>query len=452
MLKSIEHINATKKRLKVEIPQDAIEKEIVGSLEKLRQKIKIPGYRQGKAPLNLIEKRFGREIESEVLEKIIPEYYSMAIKEASIKPVTLPVLDEEIDFKRNKPLTLSFTVEVLPPIENLNYENLKVKDVQVTVEDSDLELALKKLQERKTIFEFAEKEIEMDDLVTFDYYDGEIISGESISSLKDIVSNMGNEIFPPDIMERVIGKKKGDLVEITITFDETSKHKDLVGKTANIKLLIKEVKKKVLPAIDDEFAKDLGYENMNELRENLKEKLLNLKKEQVKKMQKAEIVKQLIESTPVDVPDSLLQQEIESIMIEGRFSEKDSSEKETDSLSESDITGIESNTEKLLNNNKPEKDEVEDMQTKIQKMALNNVKASIIIHAIGQKEGINVTDDEVNERISLVASKLSTSPEAIKIFYQYREGSLESIRRSIYEEKVLDMLLSKAILEREEIT
>ncbi len=449
MLKSIEHINSTKKRLKIEIPQDAIEKEINDSLEKLRQRVKIPGYRQGRAPINLLEKRFGKEIESEVLEKIIPEYYSMAIKEASIKPVALPVLDEEIEFKRKEPLTLSFTVEVLPPIENINYENIKVKDVQVSVEDSDIESAIKKLQEKKAIYEVAEKEIEMDDLVTFDYHDGEITNGDPVSSLKDIVTNMGNEIFPPDIMEKVLGKKRGDLVEITVNFDETFKHKDLAGKTANIKLIIKEVKKKILPNIDDEFAKDLGFENMSELRENLKEKILNLKREHIKKIQKAEIVKQLIESTPIEVPESMLQQEIESLVMEGKFSEKQSNEENIQPLSDADVIEGESDAGKILNESQP-KNEVEDVQTKIQKMALNNVKASIIIHTIGQKEGINVTDEEVNERISVIANRLSTSPEAIKSFYQYREGSLESIRRSIYEEKVLDMLLSKAILEREE--
>ncbi len=145
----------------------------------------------------------------------------------------------------------------------------------------------------------------------------------------------------------------------------------------------------------------------------------------------------------------MLQQEIESLVMEGKFSEKESNEENIEPLSDADVIEGESEAGKILNESQP-KNEIEDVQTKIEKMALNNVKASIIIHTIGQKEGINVTDDEVNERISFIANRLLTSPEAIKSFYQYREGSLESIRRSIYEEKVLDMLLSKAILEREE--
>lgn len=444
LLKSIEDINTTKKRLRIEIPQDVLEKEMGGSLEKVRQRVKIPGFRQGKAPMNLIEKRFGKEVEAEVLEKVIPEYYSMAIKEAAIKPVTLPVLDEEIEFKKNSPLNLSFTVEVLPRIENINYENIKIKDVQVTVEEADIEAALKKLQEGKAVFEVAEKEIEMDDIVTFDFVDGEIVSGQNISSLKEIISNMGNEIFPPDIMERAIGKKKDDIVEFTTTFDENFKHKEVAGKTANIKLVIKEVKKKNLPAIDDEFAKDLDFENMSELRENLKEKIHQFKKNHAQKIQKAEIVRQLIESTPFEVPETMLRQEIESLMIEGKIPETSSDEENTESISESDI--MESETD--LSDTEQKKNDIENMQSKIQGRALKNVQASIIIDKIGQKEGVTVTEDEVNERICLIASRLSTSPEAIKNFYHHREGSLESVRRSLYEEKVLDLLLSRAIIER----
>jgi trigger factor len=448
LLKSIEDINTTKKRLRIEIPTDVIEKEIGCSLEKLRQRVKIPGFRQGKAPMNLLEKRFGKEIEAEVLEKIIPEYYSIAIKEAAIKPVTLPVLDEEIEFKRNAPLNLSFTVEVLPKIGNINYENIKIKDIQVKVEEADIEAALKKLQERKAVFEVAEKEIDMDDLVTFDYVDSKIVSGENVSSLKDLISNMGNEILPPDIIEKVIGKKKDDIIEFNTTFDENFKHKEIAGKTANIKLLIKEVKKKNLPAMDDEFAKDLGFGTISELRENLKERIHKFKKDQAQKIQKAEIVRQLIESTSFEVPETMLQQEIESLMIEGKTPETSSDEENTEAIPESDITDSETD----LSDTEQKKDDIEDMPAKIRNRALKNVHASIIIDLIGQKEGIKVTDDEVNEHISLIASTLSTSPEAIKNFYQYREGSLESVRRSLYEEKVLDLLLSKAIMEREETT
>ncbi len=443
MLKSVEDINTTKKRIKIEIPSDVIEKEIGGSLEKLRYRVKIPGFRPGKAPINLIEKRFGKEVEAEVLDKIIPEHISNAIREADIKPVTMPVLDEEFEFKRNNPVNLSFTVEVLPRIENLEYENIKIKDVPVTVEDPDIEDTLKRLQDQKAVFEVADKTAEMDDLVSFEYVDSEIVGGETASSIKETISKMGNEIFPHDIMEKVIGKQKGDIIEFTTTFDET-KFKELAGKTANVKVKISEVKKKSLPAIDDEFAKDLGYANISELKEKVKERIYSAKKAQVQKIQQAEIINKILESTQFDIPETLLNKEVDSILLEKGLSE---SKQDKESL---DIeTGTLQSTAETDSSEK-EKEGTGDPEAKLKQKALKNVQASVIIDAIGQKEGITVTDNEVNERISSLAKRLSATPEAIKNFYMYKQGSLDGLKHSIYEEKVLDLLLSKAIIEKGE--
>lgn len=441
MIKSIEDINATKKRLRIEIPSDVIEREIGGSLEKLRHSVKIPGFRPGKAPINLIEKRFGKDVEAEVLDKIIPEHLTNAIREADIKPVTMPILDEEFEFKRNNPINLSFTVEVLPKIENMEYENIKIKDIPFTVEEPDIEDTLKKLQDQKAIFEVADKEVEMDDLVTFEYVDSEIVSGENDSSVKELISKMGNEIFPYDLMEKVTGKKKGDIVEFTTAFDET-KSKELAGKTANIKVKVSEVKKKSLPALDDEFAKDLGFANISELKEKIKEKIYSAKKEQIQKIQKAEIINKILEPIHFEVPETLLNRELESLMLEKNISGskqgKESLDIETEILQETSEA------------DSSEKEEKEDPEAKLKHKALRNVQASIVIDSIGQKEGITVTDTEVNERISFLAQRLSATPEAIRNFYMYKQGSLEGLKHSIYEEKVMDLLLSKASIEREE--
>ncbi|MFZ3137677.1 MAG: trigger factor [Thermodesulfovibrionales bacterium] len=441
MLKSLEDINTTKKRIRIEIPSDIIEREIVSSLEKLKNSVKIPGFRPGKAPVALLEKRFGKEVEAEVLEKLVPEHVGYAIREAALNPVTMPVLDEKFDFRRNSPLNLSFTLEVLPEIGNLQYENLTVNDIPFTVEDSDVDDILKRLQNQKAVFEVADKTIEMDDFVSFDYADGEIVVGEPVPSLKEIISNLGNEILPADLIEKAVGKKKGDIIEFTTQFDETFKHKELVGKTANIKLTINEIKKKTLPAIDDEFAKDLGFENMSELREKLQEKLHEAKKQQLQKLQKAEIINKLIESHTFDVPESLINKELESLVMERSIAES-----KEDSVSTTSITDIlETATEE-----EKKEEGADDPDAKMKHQAMRNVQASVIINIIGKREGITVNENEVNERVSVLAKKLSATPEAVKSFYTYKEGSLDGLKHSIYEEKVMDMLLSKAAIETKE--
>jgi trigger factor len=440
LLKSIEDINETKKRLRIEIPADLLEREMKSSLEKLKYTVRIPGFRPGKAPVSLIEKRFGKQVEAEVLEKVMPEQLSSAIREAALDPVTMPVLEEEFEYKRNNPLAFAVTLEVKPKIENIAYENIAIKDIPVNVEDADVENALKALQNKRAVFEVADKVIEMDDFVSFEYVDSEIAGGEAISAAKETISKMGNELFPPDIMEKVLGKQKDDIIDFEKTFAETES-KELSGKTAQIKVRISEVKRKTLPEIDDEFAKDLGYETVTELREKAREKIYAAKTEHVSKIQKAEIVRKLVEAHTFEVPGSLVQKEIEAIMMHKSVSgsqEAPSSEETVADIHESVPSGQDT-----------EQKREEDLQADMRSKAVRNVRAHFILDTIGRKEGIIVSDAEVDERIASLAQKLSATPEAIRNFYTYREGSLEGLRHSIFEDKVMDMLVAKATIEKE---
>ena len=451
MLKSIEDINTTKKRLKIEIPAEVVEREIGASLEGLRQKVKLPGFRPGKAPVNLLEKRYGKEIEAEVLEKVVPEHYNMALKEADLHPVAMPELEERFDFKRNNPLNLTFIIEIVPKIENLEYEQINVKDYPFELEESDVENTIKRLQEQKALFEVSEEPVGMDDMVSFDYLDSQLVDGENMPSLKDAISAMGNEVFPADIMAKALGKKKGDSIEFTKTFDNNVKQKELVGKTAKITLSVKEIKKKSLPQMDDEFAKDLGFENLVELREKLKDKILAAKKEHIQKLQKSEIIRKLVGSAAPEVPESLIENEIQSLAMDKGASGSREDSVATDTASDVIETASDTAPEenKDVNLIKAQQN-IEDEEKKMRQKALFNVQASIIIDAIGKKEGIFVTDEELDQRISLLAQRLSATPEAVRSFYSYKEGSLDSLKQSILQDKVLDLLLSKAVIEKEE--
>jgi trigger factor len=327
----------------------------------------------------------------------------------------------------------------LPKIESLNYGNMTVKDIPFTVEDSDIDEMIKRLQDRKAIFNTADQEAGMDDLVTFEHVDSEIVGEQSDRSVKELVSKMGNEIFPQNIMEKVLGKKKGDIIEFTTTFDEI-KSRELAGKTVNIKVKISEVKKKSLPPVDDEFAKDLGYENLADLREKVKEKIFAAKKDHTRKIQKAEIIRKLIADNDFEVPESLLNREIEAVAMEKGISAKDDAVY-TDSVTEIMETDAEPGSA-----DKPA--ETGNQEEALKRKATRNVQASLIIDVIGKKEGVTVSDKEVDDRLAVVAKKLSSTPEVVKNFYMYKEGSLESLRRSIFEEKVLDLLLSMAATEK----
>lgn len=421
MLKTVEDISATKKRLKIEIPAETIEKEMRDSLEKLRRKTTIPGFRTGKAPLDLIEKRFGREVEADVLDRIIPKGYMEALKEANIIPVSNPVLEEKIDFKRRDPISMTLMVEVMPKILDLHYENIKVRDMPVTVDDSEVEGVLKRHQEEKATYEPSDGPAAMDDLVVIDYS-----AKEGGIEVKDQVYKLGGTMFPDDFSRRLVGSNKGEEVVIETVFPEDHPDEKLAGKRLELTVVIRDIKKATLPPIDDELAKDMGFENVGDLKKRINEEILKAKKNEVAKMQKAEVIRRLIESHEFDVPESLVESEVERLISASLANRRDKQE--------------------------PGADELDALKTEVMPIAIKNMKASVLIETIGKEQGVSVTEDEMKNAILSISQRLSVPPENIMKFYVSRDGSLDGLKGALYEDKVLDLILSKAEREKGETT
>lgn len=415
MLKALEEISSTKKRITIEIPADTIEREILESLENLRKTTSMPGFRTGKAPMALIEKRFGKKVEEDVLERIIPKAYLDALHEADLTPVTDPIVEERTEFKRKNPFSMTLLVEVLPKVE-LNYEGIKVKDISVSVSDEDIDNVLKSLQDERATYEPSEEPVSMGDLILCDYS----IKGTDIAR-KDQVYKIGGPLFPEDVVKNLIGKVKGSTINIETTFPEGYPYKELAGKRGEIELTIKDVKKGNIPLIDDEFAKDLGFNSLEELRDHLHDEVLRLKESEVRKIQKAEIVRKLLETHNFDIPESLLEEEISMLA----SSVKEGSEDETEE-------------EKVKRQ--------EDIRTE----AVRNLRIGLLLSMIGKKEGVVVSDEDMRNMIIAMARRFSVPPESIVKFYISRDGSLDRLKDSIFEEKVLDLLLDKASKEKGE--
>jgi|Deesub1362A_J573_1020465.scaffolds.fasta_scaffold00013_24 trigger factor len=411
MLKTVEDISETKKRLRIEIPPDAIEREIKNALNRLRAKTKIPGFRPGKAPIALLEKRFGKEVETEAMERIIPEYYANALREANITPVSNPVFEEGLDFKRNSPLNMTLLVEVRPKIEGLNYKGIKVKDIPVSVEDSDVEGTLKRLQEEKATYEPSEEPVKTGDLVIIDY---EI--KEEGKKFTDQVFKVGSERMLKEFSEKLMGMKKGEDKEFEITFPEDFHVKEFAGKTLGFKVSLKDVKKVNLPPIDDELAKDVGFESLDALKEHIRKEILKSKEDAVSKILKAEVVKKILDAHEFEAPESLVNEELQRLVDEAR-------------------AGGRTETEDAL-------------RQEFLPAAKRHVRASILLQTIGEKEGIKVTEDDVKEKVKVLSEKLSLTPENVMKYYITRDGSLDGLRHSIFEEKVLDFLLEHAEVEK----
>lgn len=408
MLKTVDDLSSTKKRLEIEIPTEALESAIAGELKRLQYGTKLPGYRKGKAPFALIEKKFAKDVEGEVLERLVPEFYQNAIKEADLKPVAPPQIEGGLEFKRNEPLKMILTLEVRPEIEGLKYDSLKVHEVPVEVQDSELQVAIERLQEKKAVFEPVESPAEQGDLVVMDY-----TMHEDGQGYKDQEYRIGHGALPEAFSEHIVGMNKGEDKEFTCPFPEDFPSKDVAGTDVHFSVHIKEVKKASLPEIDDELAKDVGFDDLKALKDHIKGEIGTSKEATARKIQKSEVIKGLIEAHEFEAPEILVHHEYQRLLQEAAQS-----------------TGNTEGEDK--------------MKEELMPVAERHVKAMVVVQTVGEREGVEVTDEEIKSRVEALGAQVGMPPENVMKYYVSRDGSLEGLRDEVYEDKVLELLLERA--------
>ena len=413
MSHTLEDISATKKRLKIQIPAERVEAEIQKTFRELQQKSKFPGFRPGKAPMSMIEKKFGKDAEAEALEKLIPEFYQTVLMENEIIPVSKPEIEGTFEYKRNIPLELTVVVEIRPKVENLSYEDIPIKEIPVDVKDEDIDAALQRLAEEKATYEVVEDAIANGDLVTVDY-----TVKEDGTVTKDVVLKIGSGTYPQEFFDGLTGRKKDEEFDLEVAFPEDSQTQ-FAGKKLTFSITVKDIKRRNLAAIDDEFAKDLGMENLQALKEKARENIFNFKSSEADSIKQREILDKLLQSHEFEIPESLLNAELGGIINDIRASGKD---ERTD----------------------------EALKEEFRENAVKSVKASVLLALIGEKEGIDVSEDDLKAEIVRVAQRFYITPENVMKYYVARDGSLEGLKNTVFEKKVLGLLLSKAKIEKGE--
>lgn len=406
----IEDISSTKKRLRIEIPALAIEEKIKRALLDTQKKLKMPGFRPGRVPLDIIEKKYGKEIEQEVIEEIVTEYYARAIQESSLRPVSMPVLEEEFKFERNAPLKLSFLVEVRPEIKDINYESIAIEKREIKVEDAEIEETLKGLQENRAVYEPAQEPAKDGDLLIMDYEIPELGI-----SYQDQVFKLGSDLFPEEFSRNLSGLKASESVDFEANFPEDYRNETLAGKKVKIRVTVKEVKRRELPEIDDELAKDVGFDNLEALKTRIRENLFKKKEKEESFRQKGELLNKLVDAVDFEIPEQLLQEQLMADLEDLRRQVPDDQRKD----------------EELIEELKPQ--------------AIRKVKASILLEVIGEREKVEINEQDIKSYIIDLSQRLLVSPEFIVKYYMSDKEKMDALRRAVYEEKVLDTIHKKII-------
>ncbi|NTU42393.1 MAG: trigger factor [Nitrospirales bacterium] len=412
MLKAVEDISGTKKRLIIEIPAESIESEIKKGLLEAQKRVRIPGFRPGKAPLGMIEKQFGKEIEADVLERVIPDHYAKALREANIVPVTPPVMEEALDYQRNTPFSMTVSVEIRPSVENLSYEGISVKDVPVEVLESDVEMTLTKIVEDRATYEPSEDQIQDGDLVTVDY----TTSGGDESEATDSVFKIGSGPYPKEFFDAFIGKQKEDEFSCEVSFPADSASA-FAGKDVKFQVKVKDSKRRSIPSVDDELAKEMGFDDLEALKKEIWNNIEAAKKQNADMTKQKEILETLLSSHDFELPEGLVSAELQGLVAQTQA-----------------VSGAENSDD-------------EAMRSELRPQAERSVKASILLALIGEKEDIGVTEDDLKAEVIRMAQSYYVSPQHVVDYYMKHDGSLERLRKGVFETKVLNLLLGKAKVE-----
>ncbi len=402
----IEEVSNTKRIFKIEVPSDVVSKEYSEAYDNLRKTVRLPGFRKGKVPLNVIERRFKDDIEADIIKKLVPDYYFKAVKESGVSPVDMPHI-ENVEVKKGSPLTFKATVEIRPKIEHVEYSGIELKKEDITVTDEEVAAGIEEIRERNAQLEVCDEGhvIEKGDHIQVDY-EG-FAGGKPVKELKKegIEFQTGAEMVAPEIDNGLLGARTGEEREIRMP------EGDVV-----FKVKITEVKKKILPEINDDLAKDTGEgETLADLKEKVRERVKERKEEDQQADYKGSIIKKLIEFNPVDPPPSLIEKEMRNFM---------------------------ARTKKFMgkkDNFEPEEEKA--LRDKYTSHAEEQVKSDLLLTAIADIEGINAADDDVEKEMEKMAKKSQQDVALIRRYIASVEGGIDNLKDKIREDKVVARIL-----------
>jgi trigger factor len=419
---TVEDITPVKKKLHIQVLPDAIALETKKALTDVSKKANIPGFRPGKAPKNVVERHYAAEIQSEVMNRVISESYLQALKEHGLNPVEMPNITNISPLEKDAPLNFTAVVEVRPKFELGTYEGIEVKEAAVAATDDELNQTVDRLREMYAQLEVVEGQA-LDKghtaIIDFEgFREGKPIEG---AKAQDHMLPLGSNSLIPGFEEQLTGMHKGDTREINVTFPSDYGNKDLAGKDAKFTVTLKEVKKKVMPELNDEFAKDIGdHKTVDELKARIKEDIEVRKKNEQISAQREQLLSSLIEAHSFDVPEGMVERELNSMARQ--------------QVTRMARQGID--VQKAF--------DIAKFREEHRGLAVKRVRGTLILDAISEKEKIEVSDDEVTAALAAMARSANQKLEAVRQYYESQEGGMDNLRVSLVEEKTLSLLLSKA--------
>jgi trigger factor len=418
-------LSETRKSVAFEIPSDVVDAQIDRVARSYSRQARIPGFRQGKVPPTLIKKRFREQILHDVAHDLIPRAIDEVLRERGLEPVDTPDV-KDVTLDEGQALTFTATFETLPPIDPGPLDTIFLRRASVTLEDNAIDDTLKQLQTRHARYETVEgRGVEDGDIVTLDVDRKATAEGEKGDHHHDVVVELGAKANPPGFDEQLKGLEAGADKSFTIHYPEDYAVREMAGTSVDYAVKVKDIRKRVLPPLDDEFAKDLGeFDTLDALRARIQEDLQRQAEQEADRNLRADLLKELASRVAVDIPDALVEREIDRRTEE--FARR---------LIDQNIDPRRANIDW---------DQFRDSQRDASR---ESVKSALVLDEISRREGVTISDEEIDKDVAQYAERSGLTPAAVRARLE-KEGALSGLAAGLRREKTIDYVLSQARVER----
>lgn len=417
----IENVSSIRKKLSFIIPAEAVETEIGNAYKKIAKTAKVKGFRKGKVPQHMLEQYYGSEMREQVVGRLVNESYFKALSENEIAAVSNPQIVDSGTVEKGQTYTYAAEVEVKPEVEVKDYTGLKLQKEKFVAEEGVVEKKLEEMQSSRTeLVESKRKTAKDGDLTTIDFegfVDGVAFEGGKAENHQ---LELGSGTFIPGFEEKVVGMKRDQEKDIEVTFPEEYGNKDLAGKPAVFKVLLKEIKEKQLPKLDSSFAKEFGAKSLADLKKQLEESYVTSEQSRIDNDLRERMMNQLIDKNPCEVPEGMVDSQLEYMLgnIRSRMQQQ----------------GM---TMEMLGMNE------ESFAAMYRETAVKQVQGSLILEGIARQEKVETGDADFEEKLKKVAEMSQAPLETVQKYYSNPEAK-QGMMAQIAEEKVIELLLGKA--------
>ena len=415
--------NKNEVKLTFNIEAEKFEEAMKKVYAKTAKYFNIPGFRKGKAPMQLVERQYGSAIFYEdAFNELVPEIYEEAIKDNKVEAVSRPNIDI-VQMEKGKELIFTAVVETKPEVELGKYKGIEIKKIEYTTSDKDIEHELGHMAERNArLVTVEDRPVEKGDITTIDFegsVDGVKFEGGKAENHE---LEIGSNTFIPGFEDQIIGMKIGEEKDIKVKFPDEYFSKDLAGKDAVFAVKLHEIKKKELPKMDDEFAKDVSeFDTLDELKNSIKEKIDTENANKAKYETEEEAIKVVCDNTKLDIPNGMIDLEVDNMIkdMENRLSYQ--------GLNLNQYLQIMGKTE-------------EDVRKEFRDQAEKSVKSRLVLEAIIKAEKLEATPDEVTEKIKEMAKQYNRKEEELLENVQLKDYIAENLKT----EKAIDFIVKNA--------